>query len=112
MNSVLPHILIPSYQTQSGHIQDIKLSYEVFGQSIDSAPVVLVIHALTGNSKVCGPDGWWDSLIGENKCIDTNRYSILAFNLPGNGYESDEDSLIDDYKFFNAFDVADILNLS
>ena len=111
MSSVIPHILIPSYQTQSGHIQDIKLSYEVFGQSIDSAPVVLVIHALTGNSKVCGPDGWWDSLIGENKCIDTSRYSILAFNLPGNCYECDEDGIIDDYKFFNAFDVADVLNL-
>ena len=107
MSSALPHILIPSYQTQSDHIQDIKLSYEIFGQPIDSAPIVLVIHALTGNSLVCGPNGWWDSLIGENKCIDTNRYSILAFNLPGNGYESDENSLIDDYKFFNAFDVAE-----
>lgn len=110
MNSILPNIIIPSFKTKSGHIQDVNLSYEVFGKPLGSAPVVLVIHALTGNSNVCGPDGWWVSLIGEGKCIDTNRYSVLAFNLPGNGYDCDRGSIIETYKAFTAFDVAVILN--
>ena len=33
-------------------------------------------HALTGNSNVTGENGWWSALIGEEKCIDTNKYTI------------------------------------
>ena len=70
------------------------------------APIVLVNHALTGNSNVCGDDGWWTDLIGENKCIDTNSYTVLAFNIPGNGFDSNENHLIDNYKDFKARDIA------
>ena len=36
-------------------------------------------------------------LIGEKKAIDTNQYTILAFNIPGNGFDG---YVIDDYKSF------------
>jgi len=68
----------------------------------------LVTHALTGNSKVCGEGGWWNGLIGKGKCIDTNKYTVLAFNIPGNGYDGVEDNLISDYRVFNARDIASI----
>ena len=36
---------------------DIELTYEVFGLPIGDSPVVLVNHALTGNSTVIGENG-------------------------------------------------------
>ena len=70
-----------------------------------TAPIVLVNHALTGNSNVTGSEGWWSALIGEGKCIDTNKYTILAFNIPGNGYDG---FVIENYKDFVAGDIAHI----
>jgi homoserine O-acetyltransferase len=49
--------------------------------------IVLVNHALTGNSQVVGDTGWWNDLIGVNKTIDTTKYTVLAFNVPGNGFD-------------------------
>lgn len=94
---------IKDFQTLSGNVQDITLSYQVFGRPLRTAPVVLVNHALTGNSNVSGPDGWWNALIGPGKCIDTDAYTILSFNVPGNGYDG---RLIDNYRDFVARDIA------
>ncbi len=108
---MLQKIDITNYTTVAGKFIDgISLTYEVFGKPIHQAPIVLVNHALTGNSTVCGPTGWWNGLIGEGKCIDTNRYTVLSFNIPGNGYDEEEDNLIDDYKIFNARDIAVIFS--
>ena len=82
------------------------LYYQVFGQPIGTAPVVLVNHALTGNSQVTGEKGWWNALIGENKTIDTDYYTVIAFNIPGNGYDGNTENLIENYKEFTAKDIA------
>ncbi|WP_309641058.1 alpha/beta fold hydrolase [Flavobacterium sp.] len=84
------------------------LFYEVFGQELGTAPIVLVNHALTGNSSVSGDEGWWRDLIGENKTIDTEFFTVLAFNIPGNGYDDEYDNLIFNYKEFTARDIASI----
>ena len=86
----------------------IPLYYETFGLSIGSAPIVLVNHALTGNSTITGENSWWSDLIGENKTIDTNHFTIIAFNIPGNGYDNVFGNLISDYKDFTIRDVARI----
>ncbi|MFT5022375.1 MAG: aspartokinase/homoserine dehydrogenase 1, partial [Colwellia sp.] len=98
-------IQIKGYQTLSSYTADIALTYEHFGLPLDSAPVVLVNHALTGNSNVAGAGGWWSALIGAGKCIDTERYAVLAFNVPGNGYDG---FVIENYKNFVAGDIAKI----
>lgn len=90
------------------YFDSIDLTYEVFGRPLYEAPIVLVNHALTGNSTVCGEGGWWKGLIGKNKCIDTDTYTILSFNIPGNGYDGIKENLISDYKVFNARDIAAI----
>jgi homoserine O-acetyltransferase len=82
------------------------LSYQVFGLPINTAPIVLVNHALTGNSQVAGKKGWWSDLIGDNKTIDTTFYTVLAFNIPGNGYDDNFDNLLINYKDFSAKDIA------
>ncbi len=102
---MLHHLSIPSFRTDSGSTQDIELSYQLFGCELHTAPVVLVNHALTGNSNVTGDDGWWSVLIGPGKCINTEKYTVLAFNIPGNGYDG---FVIENYKDFVARDIARI----
>lgn len=103
--STLHNISLDSYTTLSGVTQPITLSYQVFGQPLHSAPVVMVNHALTGNSNVSGTAGWWAPLVGPEKCIDTNRFTVLCFNIPGNGYDG---FLIGNYRDFVAADIARI----
>lgn len=90
------------------HKKHISLFYQTFGQKIGSAPIVVVNHALTGNSNVTGENGWWNDLIGENKTIDTNFYTVVAFNIPGNGFDGSPENLIENYLDFTAKDIARI----
>ena len=106
--AIVEQLQIKDYRTNSGVKQDIQLSYQVFGKEIHSAPIVMVNHALTGNSNVTGPGGWWSTLIGDKKCIDTQKYTILCFNIPGNGHDK---FVIDNYKDFVAADMASIFLL-
>jgi homoserine O-acetyltransferase len=97
-------ITIQNFTTESGAFYaTVNLSYQLFGPTLNTAPIVLVNHALTGNSQVVGAKGWWNALIGENRTIDTNKYTILAFNVPGNGFD---DTVIENYMDFTARDVA------
>ncbi|SHF69975.1 homoserine O-acetyltransferase [Flavobacterium fluvii] len=99
-------ITLQNFTTESGAFYaSLNLSFHVFGPALNTAPIVLVNHALTGNSQVIGSNGWWNILIGENKTINTNKYTVLAFNVPGNGYD---DVLIENYLDFNTRDVARI----
>lgn len=93
------------YTTDSQREYHIPLSYQLFGKELFSAPIILVNHALTGNSNVAGEKGWWKQLIGENQVIDTNKYTVLCFNIPGNGYD---DFFIDEYSDFTPSDIANI----
>jgi homoserine O-acetyltransferase len=94
-----------SYHTNSGREYNISLSYQLFGKELFSAPVILVNHALTGNSDVAGEKGWWKKLIGKKQIIDTDQYTVMCFNIPGNGYD---DFFIEDYEYFTASDIANI----
>ena len=106
--SALKHIAISNFKTKNGKTTDISLSYQTFGLPLGEAPIVLVIHALTGNSNVIGEKGWWNDLIGDQKCIDTTEYTVLAFNIPGNGFDNNEEHLISNYKDFNARTIAEL----
>ncbi|MDT0649848.1 bifunctional aspartate kinase/homoserine dehydrogenase I [Autumnicola edwardsiae] len=105
---MLEEIRIANFKNSAGGVQEIQLSYEIFGQPLNTAPVVMINHALTGNSNVAGEDGWWKDIVGEEKCIDTNKYTILTFNIPGNGYDG---FIIENYKDFVARDIANIFLL-
>ncbi len=74
-----------------GHLPQVRLAYETWGTlspARDNA--VLVLHALTGDSHASGPAGpghvtagWWDTLIGPGRPIDTDRYFVVAPNVLG-----------------------------
>ncbi|SDG96545.1 alpha/beta fold hydrolase [Winogradskyella thalassocola] len=108
----LHYITLTNYVTESGKTITPKLSYQTFGKALHSAPIILVNHALTGNSNVVGEDGWWNDIIGDDKCINTNDYTILAFNILGNGYDNIADNCIENYKDFTARDIAKLFALA
>jgi homoserine O-acetyltransferase len=106
--SIVQNIKISNFLLQSGEVCKINLSFQTFGLPIGMAPIVLVNHALTGNSNVAGENGWWNDVVGENKVIDTKKYTVIAFNIPGNGYDNDMENLIENYKSFTTKDIASL----
>jgi homoserine acetyltransferase len=63
-------------------------------------PIILINHALTGNSQ--NWVGWWNDIVGVDKTIDTRKYTIVSFDVPGNGFNS---ATIENYRDF----IAEIL---
>ena len=104
MKNSLHHIQLHNFTSSNAtHWETLSLSYQVFGQELHHAPLVLINHALTGNSHVGGDDGWWKTLVGAGKVIDTDKYTVLSFNIPGNGYD---DFTVENPNTFNAKDIA------
>lgn len=111
MKNNLQHITIKNFKTETGYVSDYDLTYKLFGQSLHTAPIVLVSHALTGNSQVAGDGGWWSGIIGEGKLIDTDKYTVISFDIPGNGHDENPDKLILNYKDYKPRDIANIFGL-
>jgi len=97
-------LIIDTFTTHTGaKYPAFELHYQLFGCPLGSAPVVMVNHSLTANADVAGPKGWWKAIVGPNKTIDTLHYSIVCFNIPGNGTLNQTFSTPED---FHAGDVA------
>jgi homoserine O-acetyltransferase len=69
----------------------ITLAYETYGKlDQDKNNVILILHALSGDSHVAGyygeddsKPGWWDIMVGPGKGIDTNKYFVICSNILG-----------------------------
>jgi homoserine O-acetyltransferase len=69
----------------------ITIAYETLGTlNAEKDNVVLVLHALTGDSHVAGyysesdaKPGWWDNMVGPGKGIDTDKYFVICSNVLG-----------------------------
>ena len=68
----------------------VEVAYETYGERTPGdRNVVVVCHALTGDAHAAGhhgdPDrrGWWDTLIGPGKPVDTDRLFVVSSNLLG-----------------------------
>ena len=74
-------------------------------KNLGTAPIVLINHALTGNSDVAGRRRLVARYCRRRKGDRYAVYTILSFNVPGNGFDG---FLIENYKDFIARDVANI----
>ena len=103
----LERIQVLNFDLENGkQLASIPLFYQSFGLAIGKGPIVVVNHALTGNSNVTGENGWWNDLIGEHKTIDTLHFTVIAFNIPGNGFDDNFENLISSYQDFTIRDIA------
>lgn len=105
---MLQEITVPDFKNSAGSVQDINFTYQFFGKDKGDAPLVLVFHALSGNSEVAGPNGWWKEIVGEGKPIDLDHYSVLAFDMPGNGFDGKPENLLHNFREFTLKDIAEI----
>ncbi|MDT5072572.1 MAG: homoserine O-acetyltransferase/O-succinyltransferase [Mycobacterium sp.] len=83
---------IGSLTLESGVVlDDVRIAVQRWGGlSSERDNVVVVLHALTGDSHITGPagpdhptPGWWDGVAGPGAPIDTERWCALATNVLG-----------------------------
>ena len=91
-----------SLPLQSGaSIRAYDLSYETYGQlNADQSNAVLICHALNASHHVAGvylddsgavvekSRGWWDTMIGPGKPVDTNHFFVIGVNNLGSCFGS------------------------
>ncbi|WP_304349021.1 homoserine O-acetyltransferase [Corynebacterium frankenforstense] len=82
---VLARQPIGDFRTEAGAtIPEVHVAYQRWGSyrvnADGSSNVVLVEHALTGDSDAAS---WWGDLVGPNKAIDTDRYCVICTNVIG-----------------------------
>jgi homoserine O-acetyltransferase len=66
------------------------IGYQTYGTlNAERSNGILVCHALTGDQYVAdthpitGKPGWWKTLVGPGKVIDTDRYFVICSNVLG-----------------------------
>jgi homoserine O-acetyltransferase len=77
------------------------LSYETYGTlNADKSNAVLICHALNASHHVAGvyldpagqpqpkSEGWWDTMIGPGKPVDTHRFFVIGVNNLGSCFGS------------------------
>ena len=73
------------------HLENLEMIFETYGNlNSEKTNAILVCHALSGNHHAAGyykdsdeRKGWWDSLIGPGKAIDTDKYFVVSPNNLG-----------------------------
>ena len=68
----------------------VEVAYETYGRLNGQASnAIVVCHALTGDAHAAGHHGdphrrgWWDSMIGPGRPVDTERFFVVSANLLG-----------------------------
>ena len=67
-----------------------QIAYKTYGTlNAERSNAVLICHALTGDQHVASPNpvtgksGWWETMVGPGKPIDTERYFVICPNVLG-----------------------------
>jgi len=68
----------------------LQIAYQTYGTlNAGRSNAVLICHALTGDQHlvndhpVTGKPGWWETMVGPGKPIDTERYFVICPNVVG-----------------------------
>ena len=66
------------------------IAYQTYGTlNPDRSNAILVCHALTGDQYAADPHpltgkpGWWETMIGPGRVLDTERYFLICPNVLG-----------------------------
>jgi homoserine O-acetyltransferase/O-succinyltransferase len=68
----------------------LQIAYQTYGElNAARSNAILVCHALTGDQHVAnmhpvtGKPGWWETMVGPGRPIDTERYFVICPNVVG-----------------------------
>lgn len=68
----------------------VEVAYETYGRlDADASNAVVICHALTGDAHAAGlhdgaaRPGWWDTIVGPGRPLDTDRFFVVCSNLLG-----------------------------
>jgi homoserine O-acetyltransferase/O-succinyltransferase len=83
--------LMGPVQLDSGlQFAPLDFAYETYGTlNADKSNALLICHALTGDQYVASQHpltnkpGWWVSMVGPGKPVDTDRYCVICINVLG-----------------------------
>ncbi|MGI5939329.1 MAG: homoserine O-acetyltransferase MetX [Thermoleophilia bacterium] len=71
-------------------LEPVTIAYETYGRLNEWRDnAVLVLHALSGDAHAAGyypgeaKPGWWETMIGPGKGLDTDRYFVISSNVIG-----------------------------
>jgi homoserine O-acetyltransferase len=78
-------------ELESGQtLAPLRIAYQTYGVlNADRSNAVLVCHALTGDQHVAnvhpvtGKSGWWSTMVGPGRPIDTDRFFVICSNVVG-----------------------------
>lgn len=84
-------------------LPSVRLAYETWGElNAEKSNAIVIFHALSGSHHAAGHnpdidgvaelwqpelhDGWWETMIGPGKALDTDRFIIICANYLGGCY--------------------------
>ncbi len=95
------HFAAPLALQSGASLRAYDLSYETYGElNADKSNAVLICHALNASHHVAGvyvdetgkvkdkSEGWWDTMIGPGKPVDTNQFFVIGVNNLGSCFGS------------------------
>lgn len=90
------HFEAPLPLRSGASIRAYDLAFETYGTlNADRSNAVLICHALNASHHVAGvyadqpkSEGWWDSMIGPGKPVDTNSFFVIGVNNLGSCFGS------------------------
>ncbi len=89
------HFTNPLYLESGRILEPYDITYETYGElNEDKSNVIVICHALTGSHHCAGTyendkkAGWWDTLIGSGKAVDTDKFFVICTNVIGSCFGS------------------------
>ena len=90
------HFAQPLALQSGASLRAYDLSYETYGTlNADKSNAVLICHALNASHHVAGvyagqdkSEGWWSTMIGPGKPVDTNQFFVIGVNNLGSCFGS------------------------
>ncbi|GAB4236991.1 MAG: homoserine O-acetyltransferase [Methyloligellaceae bacterium] len=71
-------------------LEEFSIAYQTYGTlNAERSNAIMVCHALTGDQHVAnihpvtGKPGWWETMVGPGKPVDTRHYYVICANVLG-----------------------------